>query len=354
MRITVAVACYNLEDWIATCLESIVSQDYQNIEILVVDDHSTDHSVEVVNNLIKNHPERDFRLIVNETNQGLCKVRNISIDEARGDAIFFIDGDDTIEPGTISMFQRRMEETGVDVVCGSYWKVDSDGNAFIIKQFPDDTIKGNFAYSTYIEKYIKGYISPDVWNKLYRADFLRTHNIYCSTNYRKHEGFLFTYKVVLYAQGVSYIHDITYNWHDNPSAITHRNARDNQFLKDYRLIIESVIAAKNEFESRHKDQTLPAGIRFMTSFCLLTGFFLKLVFLESEVISKKEKQQFLKWLKGVYRDNNMNLSNIVGPYNRISYLILISPFPYYLFHFYFKHLKFFVRIIECCTKGTII
>ena len=347
MRITVAIACYNLEDRIATCLESVMSQDYQNIEILVVDDHSTDHSVEVVNSLIEKHPERNIRLIVNETNLGLCKTRNISIDEACGDAIFFIDGDDTIEPSTLSLFSKRMEETGVEVVCGSFRKIDHDGNAIIIKQFPDDTIKGDFAYSSYIEKYVKGFFGIEQWNSLFSLDFLRSHNIYCSTNYRKHESILFIYKVVLYAQSVSYIHNITYNWYANPSGVTNSNVKDNRFLEDFKLIIESVIDAKNEFKSCYKIQSLPAGIRFLTSFIPLTLGFLRWG-LESKVISKKEKQQFLKWLKRVFRDNDMNMSNIVGPYNRISYLILISPFPYSLFRFYFRHLKTFVRIIEHC------
>ena len=348
MRITVAVACYNLEDRIATCLESIISQDYKDIEILVVDDCSTDGSIDVVNNLIEKHPDRDCRLIVNETNLGLCKVRNISIDEARGDAIFFMDGDDTIEPGTISMFQRRMEETDVDVVCGSFRKVDPNGNAFIIKQFPDDTFKGYYAYASYIKMHVEAYFSMEMWNRLCRLDFLRSNNIYCATNYRKHEGSLFVYKVVLYAQSVSYLHDITYNWFNNLNGIANNNIRDKRFLDDFRFIIESVIAAKNEFESCQKNQALHAGIRFLTNYILLTMGFLKFG-LESEVISKKEKQQFLKWLKGVYHDNDMNLSNIVGPYNRISYLILISPFPFPLFRFYFRHLKLFVRMIEATT-----
>ena len=336
-----------MEDKIAACLESVIFQDYQNIEILVVDDHSTDHSIEVVNNLIEKHPERDFRLIANETNLGLCKTRNISIDEACGDAIFFIDGDDTIEQGTLSLFSKRMEETGVEVVCGSFRKIDLDGNTFIIKQFPEDTIKGDFAYSSYIEKHIKGYFGIVQWNNLYRLDFLRLNNIYCSSDYRKHECFLFIYKVVLYAQSVSYIHDITYNWCDNPSGITDTNVRDNRFLEDFKLVIESIIDAKNEFESCYKIQALPTGIRFLTSFIPLTHGFLRSG-LESEVISKKEKQQFLKWLRGVFRDNDMNMSYIVGIYNKISYLILVSPFPYSLFRFYFRHLKTFVGIIEHC------
>lgn len=345
MKITVAIACYNLEDLILKCLESVVSQDYQDLEILVVDDHSTDNSVEVVNRLIMEHPEMNFRLIINEENLGLCKVRNISIDEARGDAIFFMDGDDTIEPGTLTLFQKRMEEAGVEVVCGSFRKTDYAGDALIIKQFPDDTIKGDFAFATYIEKYIKGFFWLPVWNNLYRLDFLRAHNIRCATQYRKHEGSQFTFQVALNARSVSYIHDVTYNWLDVPTSITHGIKKDSNYFEVFRAVIESVIVAKNDFVSSHNNKPLPDGLRFLLNYIILTQALLKRG-VESEAISKKEKKQFLRWLRMYYRKNNMNLSNIVGPFNRISYLILVSPFPYPLFRFYYKHLKPVSKIVN--------
>ena len=349
MKITVAIASYNLEDWISKCLESVIAQDFQNMEILVIDDHSTDNCVEVVNKLIKEHPERDFRLIVNENNLGLCRVRNLSIDEARGDSIFFMDGDDTIEPGTLSMFSKRMEETGVEVVCGSFRKTNYVGTALITKQFPDDTIKGHFAFATYIEKNIKGFFWLPMWNNLYRLDFLRSHNIRCADHYRKHEGSLFTFKVALNARSVSYIHDVTYNWLNVPTSITNGIKKNRYFFEDFRAIIESVIDAKNDFESCHNNNPLPDGLRFLSNYIILTQGLLRRG-LESETIGKKEKKQFLKWLRRYYRKNNMNWSNIVGPYNRISYLILASPFPYTLFRLYFKHLTTVSNLVQR-TKG---
>ena len=349
MRITVAIACYNLEDRIADCLKSVIAQDFSDFEILVIDDHSTDNSVEVVRKLIKNHSEKEIRLVINKENLGLCKVRNISINEAQGDALFFMDGDDTIKPDTLSLFHKRMEETGVDVVCGSFRKTDFAGNTLITKQFPDDTVKGNFAIASYIERHIKGFYWLPIWNNLYRLDFLRSHNICCATNYRKHEGSLFTFKVALHAQGVSYIHDVTYNWQNVPTSITNGIKNNKNYLQDFRAVIESVIDAKNEFESCHSHMPLPDGIRFLSNYIILTQGLLR-EGLESEAIGMKEKILFLKWLRRYYRMNNMNWSNIGGHYNRISYLILMSPFPYPLFRFYFRHLKAVSNIVNYLVK----
>lgn len=342
MKITVAIPCYNLEDRIIACLESVISQDFEDMEILVLDDHSTDHSVEVVRNFIEKHHERVIRLIVNSENLGLSRVRNISINEACGEYLYFIDGDDTIEPGTLSLFFRRMEETHADVVCGSFRKMDYDGETIVVKQFPEDTIVGEFAYAIYIERYIHGFFSIVLWNKLYNVDFLRSHQIYCATSYREFESSYFTFKVALYAKCISFIHNITYNYYDVPTSISHQNRKD--FLLNYHSIIESVIDAKNEYEINNKGVEIPCGIIFLFNYiCLTSGLLKRALSLD---ISKKDKKKLLKWLRQQYRTNNITRDRIIGQYNKISYTILMSPCPYCLFRYYFNHLKAIAKIIN--------
>ena len=87
MRVTVSISSYNQEDRIANCIESVIAQDYNDIEILVVDDHSADKSIEVIKSVFAVHPEVLTRLIIHDTNKGLSFVRNTGIQEASGDAI---------------------------------------------------------------------------------------------------------------------------------------------------------------------------------------------------------------------------------------------------------------------------
>lgn len=349
MKITVAIPCYNLENRISVCLESVIASDYQDIEIFVVDDCSTDCSVKLIKSFIEKHPEREFRFIVNKENIGLNQVRNFFIKEAHGELLFFVDGDDTIEPETLSLLYHRMEDTHVDVVCGCYRKKDFDGNTYLIKQFPDDTIIGDFSYATYIERYISGYFNIAVWNRLYRLDFLRSHNICCSNQYRIHEDCLFTFKVVQNAQSISFVHDITYNYCDCPTSICYQKA-DVKFFYLFRTLITSVIDAEKDFENSHKDLQVPYGIRFLLNYICLTNGLLKKC-LESDV-NKKEKNLLLKWLRGLYRDNGMNWNNIAGPYNKISYIILISPFPYPLFRLYLRNLGATAKIVNYLISKT--
>ena len=342
MKITVAIPCYNLQDRIVACLESVIAQDYKDIEILVIDDCSTDKSVEVINRLIVLHPEREFRLIVNETNLGINKVRNLAINEARGDALYFVDGDDTIEPETLSKLQQRMQETNAEVVFGSYRKIDINGNTSIIKQYPEDTIHGDFALATYLRKYINGSFRVAVWNILYRLDFLRYHDICCSSLYRSYESSLFTFKVALNARHVSYIHEITYNQYSIPSSITHQKTNP-AFLHTFQAVIDSVFNEKRDFETKHKGQILPPAILYMlNSICLTNGLLKKAMEADANI---NDKKQLLRWLKGEYSKNDMNWRRVVGVYNKLSFIILNTPFPYALFRFYFNHLKTFAKIV---------
>lgn len=337
MKITVAIPCYNLEDRIATCLESVLLQDYYDIEILIVDDHSTDNSVTVIRDIIEKYPKRNFRLIVNDINLGLNAVRNQLIHEAQGKYLFFIDGDDTIEPGSLSLFSNKSEETHSEVICGSFRTIDSDGSTVQIeKHFVNETIEGDFAYASYIEKHIKGYFHVAVWNNLYSLDFLKSHNITCATHYKNYEDTLFTFKVVLNAHSVSFINDITYNYFRRPNSISYEKITP-EWFKNIKTVICSVIDLYNDFVSNQKGKAIPAGIRFLVNNICLTNGFLKKG-LEADV-EKKEKLLFIKWLKNIYKTNGMNWRNIVGVYNKISYLLLSSTFAYPLFRFYFKHLK---------------
>ncbi len=93
--VTVVIPCFNQADFIDECINSVLNQSYKSIEIICVDDCSTDNSVERIN---KYTDLKNFRLIKNSQNLGVCASRNIAINEANGLYILPLDGDDTIEP----------------------------------------------------------------------------------------------------------------------------------------------------------------------------------------------------------------------------------------------------------------
>ena len=345
--ITVAIPCYNLKDSIARCLESVIAQDYADFEILVIDDHSEDGSVEIVRDLLGRHSERPSRHIINEKNLGLNIVRNIAIREAKGDCLFFIDGDDTIEPGTLTLFHGIMEETGAEVVCGSLRKIDLEGKTILIKKCPVCSYVGDFAISTYIEKQQtarSGIFPYSVWNKLYRLEFLRQHQIRCSESHRYHEDNYFILQVAIHAKSVAFTDVITYNYIQAPMSICNHKA-DREKCNSIYAVMESVFGIYADLKVTLSEKPIPSGIMYLLNMLWLTGGMLR-IFYTSE-LGKEEKKDFLRWLKERYRQNGLDWHNVIGIYNKLSYALLMSPFPYTLFHYYFKHLRTIVRLVNC-------
>ena len=344
MIITVAVACYNQEGKIATCLESVIAQDYDDLEILVVDDHSTDRSVEIINSVIKSHPERQFQILVHDVNQGIAQVRNTCISNAQGDAILFIDCDDTMVDNCIGTFGRQMKETGADVVCGSFRMVDEQWNIIREYKYPKGHFVSEFAFSSFIEKHI----IDNIWfpqtmsNKLYSLGFLRDCGIRCDTSFRCYEDIPFTFKVALKAKNIVVLDKISYNWVQLSTSISHR-ALSQSLLSDICSCLQTVFFTFSDFRSSYIGK-IPKGLFYLLNFNCLTSGILKHVIQSN--LDKSEKKSFLKWLRSMYRNNNLRWRQVVGFYNRTSYLILNSLFPYPLFRCYFRHLKIITKIVK--------
>ena len=98
-KISVIVPVYNVEKYLSECLDSVLSQDEKDIEVICVNDGSTDKSLEI----LKEYKEKDDRIIiVTQDNKGLAEARNSGLNVAKGEYIFFLDSDDKMREGTLS------------------------------------------------------------------------------------------------------------------------------------------------------------------------------------------------------------------------------------------------------------
>ena len=118
-RVTVIVPVYNVAKYIERCIQSVLEQDYNNIELIVVNDGSTDESLSVVKKILVD--DKITYTIVDKKNGGLSSARNAGLELATGGYIFFLDSDDYIEKNTISAMVDAAEKNNIDiVVCGRY------------------------------------------------------------------------------------------------------------------------------------------------------------------------------------------------------------------------------------------
>ena len=114
--VSVVVPVYQVEDYLAECLDSLLQQAYRRLEIVVVDDGSTDRSAQIA----RAYADRDERIVmVRQDNAGLGAARNTGLDHCTGDLVTFVDSDDLVPPAAFLRMVRTLEQSGSDFVVGA-------------------------------------------------------------------------------------------------------------------------------------------------------------------------------------------------------------------------------------------
>ena len=125
-EVTIGIPVYKAVDYIEKTMESALNQSFGSIEYLVVDDYGNDGTIDVVERLQKEHQRgKDIRILYNKQNLGVGKARNIILDQAQGEYLFFLDSDDILEPDAIEKMMRATRQYQAEVVYGSWIRVDN-------------------------------------------------------------------------------------------------------------------------------------------------------------------------------------------------------------------------------------
>ncbi|MEN8078825.1 glycosyltransferase [Clostridioides difficile] len=180
--VSIIVPAYNVDKYIQKCIISILHQTYTNIEIIVVDDGSTDKTGEIIDNISKN----DKRInILHKKNEGVSVARNSGIEISKGEYLVFVDGDDYIAPDYVEYMVNLIENTGSDF-CLSKYCFTKNGE----KQIEVENIE-----KLQPEDATALLLSPEVivgcWNKIFKRSLIVDNNIYFSTTLFYGEGLTF-------------------------------------------------------------------------------------------------------------------------------------------------------------------
>ena len=124
-KVSVIVPVYNVENYITKCLESLVSQTLQDMEIIIVNDGSTDNSQQIIDNFVKKYPEKIKAFI--KDNGGLSDARNFGIDRAIGEFIGFVDSDDYVTPTMFEQMYLLGKKNNAEMVICNLQKVNERG-----------------------------------------------------------------------------------------------------------------------------------------------------------------------------------------------------------------------------------
>ena len=164
--VSVIIPVYNTKRYLTQCLESVVQQTYQNLDILIIDDGSTDGSSDICDEFA----QKDKRIRVYHTeNHGLASVRNFGVCHAGGTYISFLDSDDWIEAKTIETMLKAAIQNAADVVTAKICSEYIDQTVHPTKQKESYLV---FCGQDVLAALANGMLSNNTWNKLYRSDCL--------------------------------------------------------------------------------------------------------------------------------------------------------------------------------------
>ncbi len=186
--ISIIVPVYNIEKYIFECLDSITKQTYENIEIILVDDGSTDNSSKICDEFSK----KDERMkVIHKINEGVSKARNIGINEAHGKYITFIDSDDYVDKNYVKFLYDEIISCDADVsICGTI-DID-DNNVFIKKSIPfDNILNSEEALKQLLNE--KFYTSV-IWSKMYKNNIAK--NVKFREDLKISEDLVYLYNVI--------------------------------------------------------------------------------------------------------------------------------------------------------------
>jgi glycosyltransferase involved in cell wall biosynthesis len=176
--VSVVVPVYNCAGTLARCFESIRSQTYNRLEVLLIDDGSTDDSAEIC----RSYVVRDDRFQVIQTlNGGPAAARNTGIANASGRFLCFVDADDYLAPDAIELLVNGQLRHGADLVAGDFEIIGGNSNYGLNAPFREDRALDKRELATYIRNYLKKPTGHSffvyVWAKLFRSDIIRRERI---------------------------------------------------------------------------------------------------------------------------------------------------------------------------------
>ena len=220
--ISVIVPVYNVRPYLEKCFDSIARQSYQNLEIILVDDGSTDGSGELCENLSK----RDGRVrVIHKKNGGLGSARNAGMDAARGELLSFVDSDDWIEPGMYESLSGIMCRENAQIIACGIKRVSETGEV----SYYQDNLKERSVYTreeALIELPKNERLSNSMCNKLFRRETIQGLHINEQIYYEDNP---FTPQCIARAERIAYTAEPFYCYFERTGSISRKKFSEREF-----------------------------------------------------------------------------------------------------------------------------
>ncbi len=313
-KVSVIVPVYNVEKYLIKSLDSLVNQTLEDIEIIVVNDGSTDNSKKIIE--VYKEKYQDKIKYLEKPNGGLSDARNFGIPHATGEYIAFLDSDDYVELDTYEKMYNKAKEENADMVeCDFIW------------EYPNKTkIDTGTIYTN--KKEMLTYARVVAWNKLIKRDLLEKYKIKFPKGLR-YEDVEFFYKMVPYYNKVSFVKEPLIHYIQRESSIS---KVQNERTKEIFEVLDNVIEYyKNKnLYNEYKDE-----LEYTYTRLLLCSSLFRMVKIKDKKVKKellnttwaKLNEKFPNWKKNKILKENKSMKNLyMKTINKITYKIYCAIF----------------------------
>ncbi|MFA7570647.1 MAG: glycosyltransferase [Sulfurimonadaceae bacterium] len=331
LKVSVIIPAYNSEKYLPRCLDSVLAQTLTDIEVIVVNDGSTDKTEEIITQYII----KDSRIKkINQSNKGTSSARNNGIKYAKGDYLCFVDSDDTIHPSMLTTMYSQGISLDSDLVVCRYQKIIQKTNNI----YPGTNYNG-YTKELLFKNTFGMIIPAPIWGKLYKKSLFNDKTLLFSDNIRHNEDNAFLFKIIYFAKNISFVNKFLYHWHEIIGS------KSQSISKERLTDTIKVLNLHQEFLKK-RNLTHLYQINFIHACFILTMIRYKGILNYSK--SEEEKKSLLKYFSNIlYKNNILTIKELLIARKHL-------PFVYlkYLF-FILKNLDISLNFIENFPKNDI-
>lgn len=240
-KLSIIAAVYNLEKYLPRCLDALVNQTLEEIEILCVDDGSTDSAPQIVDEYAAKYPNKVKAF--HKPNGGEFTTRNYGLERAQGEYVTFVDTDDWVEPNWAEKLYQAAKENDADLAVCGFERIDLKTNKVVAK---DMTTHGNAVKEITGKDDFMIAINPAPWNKIYKREKIKDQRF---LNFRGFNDMIFLASSYTKINKVAFVPDVLYHYYLRYDSQIHSiNRQDVENFKKYLLELKALYQKENKYE----------------------------------------------------------------------------------------------------------
>lgn len=233
-KVSIIIPIYNAEMYLKRCLDSVIGQSYPELEIILVNDGSTDNSLAVC----EAYEQKDARIrVIDKENSGVSDSRNAAMAAATGKYLQFMDSDDWLTPDAVQKMVTLAEMTGCDMVIADFYRVD--GDRFSLKEHIQETkVMNRKEFAEHMMEEPADFYYGVMWNKLYKREIVENYHLACTTELSWCEDFLFNLAYIRRADMFCALQAPVYYYMKRKGSLVGTQMRKNNTMKVKFMLLE--------------------------------------------------------------------------------------------------------------------